>query len=123
MISMGAVSRGAASTGAKVILVHSRALLSYITSIDRFVPVLLPVSRNVFCQRHWVVYVGLGKQRLDTQEHSSDLQSWTPCILLVGYTIIENIQANPSKLVNVGMIDYGQEPDRWRCHGIFIWKK
>jgi hypothetical protein len=95
-------------------------LLPLITSIDRFVLVFLPVLRNVVCQR--VVWVGRGKQRLDAQQHSSDLQSWTPFILLVGYTL-ENIQANPSKLVNVGMIDFGQEPDLWRCHGIFIWKK
>lgn len=40
-----------------------------------------------------------------------------------GRLTLENVQADTAELVNVGMVDLGEEADLWRCHGIVVWKE
>jgi hypothetical protein len=35
----------------------------------------------------------------------------------------QDIQTDTAKLVNVGMVDLGQEPNFGRSHGIVVWQK
>lgn len=41
----------------------------------------------------------------------------------LGHLTLENIETDTTELVNVGMIDFGQESDLGRGHWIVIWKE
>jgi hypothetical protein len=40
-----------------------------------------------------------------------------------GERTLENIQADATKLIDVGMVDFGQESDLWWGHGVIIWEE
>ena len=46
-------------------------------------------------------------KRISPKQHCADLEGWTPFIF-------EDIKAYPSKLVNVRMVNLGQEPNLWK---------
>jgi len=73
--------------------------------------VFLPALRHVSRQR--VVGVGSTEECLDGQEDSSDLQGRGPVVL-------EHIQADPAQLVDVWMVDLGEEADLGRDHGVVV---
>jgi len=64
----------------------------------------------------WIIQVWKGHQSLDGEEHGSDLQGWGPLVL-------EDIQANSSQFVNIGVVDLGSEQDLWWDHWVFIWQE
>lgn len=76
--------------------------------------ILFPSLSNIVCQR--IVRVGGAKESLDTQQDRSDLESWRP-------VSFKNIKADPPELVNIGMVDLGQETDFGRCHRVIFREK
>ena len=60
-----------------------------------------------------VVQVGERHQGLDREQHRSDLQGWRPLVL-------EDIEADSAKLVNVGVVDLGSEEDLGWNHGVLL---
>lgn len=44
------------------------------------------------------------------------MESWRPLVL-------QNIEADSTKLVNVWMIDLGSEKDLWSNHWVLVWKE
>jgi hypothetical protein len=73
--------------------------------------VLLPMFGNIVGKR--IVWVGCAEEGLDWEQDSSDLKSRRPLIL-------ENVEANSAELVDIGMINLGQEADLGRSHRIII---
>lgn len=53
---------------------------------------------------------------MDREEDGSYLESWRPVAL-------KDIQTDTAKLIDVGMIDFGQESDLWGGHGVIIWEE
>ena len=76
--------------------------------VDGGVLVLPPLPRHVLIQR--VVWVWRGKQSLNRQKDRSDLKGWGPLVF-------EDVQADPSQLVNVWVVDLGEKPDLRRGMG------
>lgn len=36
---------------------------------------------------------------------------------------LQDVQADSTEFVNVGVVDLGQESDLWRCHGVVVWQE
>lgn len=36
---------------------------------------------------------------------------------------LQDVETDSSQLVDVWMVNFGQEPDLGRCHGIVVWKE
>jgi len=73
--------------------------------------VLLPVVSDRLVQG--VVEVGERHQGLDGEQHRSDLQRWGPLVL-------EDVQTDSTKLVDVGVVDLGSEKHLWWHHWILV---
>lgn len=39
------------------------------------------------------------------------------------WTLVEDIKTNATELINIWMVDLGQEADFWWCHGVIIWEE
>merc|ERR1719322_219590 len=63
-----------------------------------------------------VIRVGSRQESLDGEENCSDLKCWTPLVL-------EDVQADPTQLVNVRVVDPGDEPHLGCRHGIVLREK
>jgi len=53
---------------------------------------------------------------LDGEEDGSDLKGGRPIAL-------ENIETDAAELVNIGVVNLGQESDLRRCHRVIIWEE
>ena len=63
-----------------------------------------------------IIEVWSRHEGLDGKKHSSDLEGWRPLVL-------EDIEADSSKLVDVGVVDLGSEEDlRWD-HWVLVWEE
>jgi hypothetical protein len=40
-----------------------------------------------------------------------------------GEHTLEDIETDAAELIDVGMVDFGQESDLWWGHGVIIWKE
>jgi len=63
-----------------------------------------------------IVQVGKGHQSLDGEENRSDLKSWRPLVL-------QDIETDSTKLVDIWVIDLGSEKNLWWDHWVFFWKE
>ena len=63
-----------------------------------------------------IIQVWQGHQCLNGQQNRSDLQGWGPLVL-------EDIEADAAKLVDVGVVDLGSEKNLGRDHGVLIWQE
>ena len=79
--------------------------------LDRAVRVGSPELGDLLVQ--WVVKVGSGQQRLDGEKHRADLEGGRPLVL-------EDVQADSSELVNIGMENLGPKQDLGRNHGVLV---
>eukprot|EP00315_Gephyrocapsa_oceanica_P012014 CAMPEP_0185288548 /NCGR_PEP_ID=MMETSP1363-20130426/3459_1 /TAXON_ID=38817 /ORGANISM="Gephyrocapsa oceanica, Strain RCC1303" /LENGTH=111 /DNA_ID=CAMNT_0027884427 /DNA_START=356 /DNA_END=691 /DNA_ORIENTATION=+ len=75
----------------------------------RLIP--LPHLGNLVVQR--VVRVRGRQQRLDREQHGSDLQRGAPLVF-------EDVQADAADLVDVGMVHLRQEAHLWRRHRVLL---
>ena len=66
---------------------------------------------NLFIKR--IVKVVVGHQSLNREENRSDLESGRPLVL-------EDIETDTSKLINVGVVDLCAEQNLRRTHGVFL---
>ena len=66
---------------------------------------------DFFVQR--VIEVGRREERLDRDEHCSDLESGAPLVL-------EDVKADSADLVNVGVVDLGSEEHLGRDHRVLV---
>ena len=82
--------------------------------LDGTLLVSFPGIGNLLVQG--IIQVGQGHQGLDGQEDGSDLKGWGPLVL-------ENVQANSAKLVDVWVVDLGSEEDLWWNHWVLIWQE
>ena len=75
--------------------------------------------------RAWIESKTCNSQRVNKKEdksekykqkltYSFDLQGWRPLVL-------EDVKANATELVDVGMVDFGPEEHLWWDHWILIW--
>ena len=99
----------AITAAAAVLIPHGEADRELPSPPDGLGLVALPKLRDGVVER--IVGIRSAHQSLDAKEDGSDLQSRTPLIL-------EYVQTDPAELVDVGMVDLGQEPHLGRCHGI-----
>jgi len=76
--------------------------------------ILNPLLRNIRGKR--VVGIWGSEQGLDGEEDGADLESGGPVAL-------EHIQTDAAELVDVGVVDLGQEADLWWGHGVVVWEK
>ena len=79
--------------------------------LDGAVLVSLPGIRNFLVQR--IVQVGERHQGLNGEEDRSDLESGGPLVL-------QDVEADSAKLVDVWVVDLGSEEHFWWDHGILI---
>ena len=64
----------------------------------------------------WIIQVWKGHQSLDGEKNGSNLKCWGPLVL-------ENIQADSAKLVDIWVVDLGSEQDLWWDHWVFVWQE
>jgi len=83
-------------------------------SINSCILILFPIVCNLFIK--WIVKVWCWQQSLDWKQNSSDLQSWRPFVL-------QDIQTDSTKLVDVGMVNFSSEQNFWWNHWILIRQK
>lgn len=76
--------------------------------------ILLPLLRHIWCQ--WVVWVWCTKQCLDGEEDSADLKSWRP-------VAFEDVEADAAELVNVWVVDLGEETNLGWGHWVVVWEE
>lgn len=76
--------------------------------------VLLPVVGDLLIQG--VVQVGQRHQGLDREEHRSDLESGGPLVL-------QDVQADSTELIDVGVVDLGSEENLWWHHWVLLWQE
>ena len=82
--------------------------------IDGGLLIGLPGIRNLLIQR--IIQVWQGHQGLNGKQNRSNLQSRGPLVL-------EDIEANSAKLVDVRVVDLGFEEDLWWDHGVLVWQE
>ena len=63
-----------------------------------------------------IVQVRCRHKSLDGKKHGSDLEGRRPFGL-------EDIKADSTEFVDVGVIDFCSEKDLWRNHGVVVWQK
>merc|ERR1719482_2476193 len=73
--------------------------------------ICFPMIRYVVRER--VVRIRRAQQRLDAQQYRPDLQGWAPLVL-------QDIQTDAAEPVNVRMVNFSQEPNLRRRHGILL---
>ena len=84
----------------RCLVLHGELLRPLLGRLKRQLLVVLP--RLGYLLREGIVWVGRGQQRLDGQEHGSNLKRGAPLIL-------EDVKADAAKSVYVGVIDLRQE--------------
>ena len=82
--------------------------------LDGLLLVGLPGISDFLIQ--WIIQVGQRHQSLDGEQDRSDLESRRPLVL-------QNIETDSSKLVDVGMVDLGSEQNLWWHHWVLIWQE
>lgn len=92
-------------------VVHGVAACPVLGVADRFGLVDLPQLGHVVGEG--VVGIGGRQQGLDGQEHGANLQGGTPLVL-------EDVEADASESIDVGMIDFGDEAHLGRGHGVVL---
>ena len=70
---------------------------------------------------------------MDRQENGSYLKCGRPVTYrhvsrllnasCLGRYTLEDIETDAAKLINVGVVDFGQEPDLWWGHWVVIWEE
>ena len=60
-----------------------------------------------------IIKVGSRKQNLDGQQDRSDLEGWAPLVL-------QDVEADASKLVDVGVVDLRAEENLGWSHGVLL---
>lgn len=100
---------------------------------DGSVLVLLPALGNVVGKR--IVRVGRTKQGLNGKQDGSDLKSRRPvawaCLASPRQTpssqedrlTLQHVKADTAQLVDIGVVDFGQEAHLRRGHGVIVRKK
>jgi hypothetical protein len=76
-----------------------------------FALVVFPNFSNFWVER--IFNVWLLKEKLQRQAHGADLLSWRP----IGF---QDVKANAADAINVGVINFGHEPDFGRLHGVIL---
>jgi len=84
------------------------------SSLDGGILVLLPSCCDVVGER--VVWIWCAEESLDGEEDGANLQGWGPVAL-------QDVQANAAELVDVGVVDLGEEADFGRRHGVVVGKE
>eukprot|EP01084_Bolivina_argentea_P143793 252456_1 len=79
--------------------------------LDGILLVGLPVLRDVVGER--VVGVGRRHEDLDAEEHLANLERGGPLVL-------DDIEADAAELVDVGVVDAGEEAHLGRDHGVLL---
>nr|GMC91244.1 hypothetical protein BBBOND_0401070 [Ipomoea batatas]GME06379.1 hypothetical protein BBBOND_0401070 [Ipomoea batatas] len=69
---------------------------------------------NVF--RKWIIWIWSTQKCLNAQKYSTNLKSRTPLVF-------ENIKTDPSKLINVRVVDFGEEPNLENSHWVLFRQK
>jgi len=76
--------------------------------------ILLPSLRDI--RREWIVWVWCTKEGLNREEDSTNLQGGRPITL-------EHVKTDSTKLVDIGVVNLGEEANlRW-SHRVVIWEK
>lgn len=92
--------------------------------------IILPALGDIVGER--IVGIRGSEQSLNRQKNCTDLQSGGPVVWTsvssgicdrAGGRTLQDIQADTTKAVDVGMVDLRQETDLWGSHGIVIGKK
>ena len=82
--------------------------------LDCTIFILFPVICNGLIK--WIFKVWSSHQGLDWEQDSSDLESWGPFVL-------QDIEADSSKLIDIWVVDFGSEKNLWGNHWILVWKE
>ena len=90
-------------------LLHRKTLCKLPCSPESFWLILLPNFSNLIVQG--IIRIRGRKQGLNRKKHSPNLQRWRPLVF-------EDIQTNSSQLVDIRVINLGQESNFWWSHGI-----
>lgn len=105
---------GSYRNGAELHLHHGMGSGPLLSRCYRCWLILLPSLGYVWGER--IVWVWRAKECLDRQQDRADLKSWRPVAL-------QNIQADTAKLVDVRVVDLGQETNLWWGHRVVIWEE
>lgn len=76
--------------------------------------IFFPVVSDLFVQ--WIIKIWSRHQSLDGKQDSSNLESRRPLVL-------EDIETDSSKFVNVWMVNLCSEKHLWWNHWVLIWKE
>ena len=95
----------------KTSVLWNRDILS---SSDSLRLVLFPKLRNVICQ--WVVWIGRGEQRLNGEQHGSNLQRGRPFVL-------QDVEADSTQFVDIWVENLGHKPHFRRRHRVLFRQK
>jgi hypothetical protein len=71
----------------------------------------LPLLGHRFIE--WIIRVRCAQKRLYTEQNGADLKSWGPVVL-------EDIETDAPKAINVGVVDPSEESYSWWAHGVVI---
>ena len=91
------------------LLPYGKAFGEFFGSPQRLLFIFLPNFCDGVIQR--IIRIGRRKQGLDAQQDGANLQRGGPLVL-------QNVEANSPKLVDVGMVNFGKESDFGGGHGI-----
>lgn len=91
--------------------------------------VVLPALGNIVGER--VVGIGSTEEGLDREEDSADLEGGGPVVyiyeldmkifgFLCNFLTLQDIQADPAKTIDVGVVDLGEEANLGGSHRIVI---
>ena len=86
----------------------------FLSLLDGRLLVSLPGISNFLIQR--IIQVGQRHQGLDWEQNRSDLESRRPLVL-------QDVETDSAKLVDVGVVDLGSEQNLWWDHGVLIWQE
>jgi hypothetical protein len=76
--------------------------------------VLLPEVSDLLIQ--WVFEIGGRQKGLDGEQHRSDLKRWGPLVL-------DDVQADSAQLVDIWVVDLGDEKHLWWHHWVLVWQE
>jgi len=109
-----ALCRFIIEAGSQVVLCHGMSSRPLSSCFNRRLFILLPFLRHFGSQR--VIGIWCAEESLDGEEDGADLEGRGPVAL-------QDVQAYTTELIDIGMVDLGEESYLWRGHRVIIWQE